>query len=285
MAYSVLDQNKGRFSIFNHDVREIDGTLKKEVEKFSQDKQYYEIIRCIDKVPLFFEDHLERLGKSASELKINFEVLKSDLYKLIKKEDIVNGNIKIVVTENMTIIFPSVFYYPGVGEYTNGINAGILNWERCDPNSKVVREEYKFAVAEKFKEKGSFGKYFELLLSDNNGYITEGSRSNVFFTSDNEVYTAPDDVILKGITRKYVLSSIECAGAKLSVKCFKKEEIAKIADGAFITGTSINVLPVYSIEDIVLNSSHNPLINKISHEYRKIVNDYIAKNIKNSIIN
>jgi len=281
MAYSVLDQNKGGNSIFNHAVREINGTLKKDLEKFSQDKQYYEIIRCIDGVPLFFEDHLERLKKSASDLKIDFSKLKSDIYNLIEIENIVNGNIKIVVTKNMTIAFPSVFYYPGVDEYKNGVKTGILNWERCDPNSKVIREDYKLAVKEKFEKEGPFGKCFELLLSDNTGYITEGSRSNVFFTSENKVYTAPDDVILKGITRKYVLKSIESAGAKLIVKCLRSQEISKIADGAFITGTSINVLPVFSVEDIVLNSSHNKMINKISTEYRKIVNDYIANNIKN----
>jgi len=285
MAYSVLDQNKGGFSIFNHNLREIDDTLKAEVEKYSEDKQYYEIIRCIEQVPLFFEDHLKRLKNSASEIEIDMNLLKTDVYNLIKNESIVNGNIKIVVTKNMTIAFPSIFYYPGVDEYTNGVKTGILNWERCDPNSKVIREDYKLAVKEKFEKEGPFGKYFELLLSDNNGFITEGSRSNVFFTHVNKVYTAPDNMILKGITRKYVLRAIESAGAGLEIKCVGSKEISQIADGAFITGTSINVLPVFSVEDVVLNSSNKALIIKISDEYKKIVNEYIAKSIKNSFIN
>ena len=285
MVYSVLDQNVGMFSILNHNVRKIDDKFLNEVEKFSGQKQYYEIIRCIDKVPLFFKDHMERLVKSASDLEIDTGKLRSDVLRLISIENIINGNIKIIVTKSIIIMFPSAYYYPGTDEYTKGVNLGILNWERYDPNSKVVRADYKQAVSEKLNTDGPFGKYFELLLAGKDGVITEGSRSNVFFTYGNKVFTAPDNLILKGITRKYVQSAIKSAGADLIIKCFDKNEISESVDGSFITGTSINVLPVYSIEDIVLNSANNPVINKISDEYKKIVKDYISKNTKSSFIN
>lgn len=36
---------------------------------------------------------------------------------------------------------------------------------------------------------------------DHDNFITEGSKSNVFFIKNNVIYTPPENMVLKGITR------------------------------------------------------------------------------------
>ncbi len=49
-------------------------------------------------------------------------------------------------------------------------------------------------------------------------------------------------------------------------------------DGAFITGTSINVLPIKNIDDIVLDSASNEIVKKVSDLYLNEVNLNINQN-------
>jgi branched-chain amino acid aminotransferase len=46
-------------------------------------------------------------------------------------------------------------------------------------------------------------------------------------------------------------------------------------DGAFITGTSINVLPIKSIDKTILNSQNNDLVKHIMGIYEQDMKNYI----------
>ena len=46
-------------------------------------------------------------------------------------------------------------------------------------------------------------------------------------------------------------------------------------DGAFISGTTVGVLPIRSIESIVLNSQNSELIKKIIKGYQELQQEYI----------
>jgi branched-chain amino acid aminotransferase len=79
--------------------------------------------------------------------------------------------------------------------------------------------------------------------------ITEGSRSNIFFVKNDKLITAPDNLILNGITRKYVIAICKENKIDVNYECVKADDI-KSYDAAFMTGTSPMVLPFSCINDV-----------------------------------
>lgn len=278
MAYPLLETNIGSNLILNHILFNINDPEVKKLGEPTEQLKFYEVIRCIDGVLLFFEDHMERLRNSVGQgIRFDPEQIYEDCNLLIRHLQMQNGNVKIVLTQDTQLIYANQFYYPPESEYETGLPTGLLEWERVDPNVKAVREDYKSAIKEKLAQSGPYGRYFETLLYGKDGGITEGSRSNVFFIRGSRVFTAPDELILKGITRKYILKAIENAGGELVVQTIHVPELSNGVDAAFISGTSLGVMPVHSVEDLLLSSGTNSLVREIRKEYEKIVKEYIEK--------
>jgi branched-chain amino acid aminotransferase len=81
------------------------------------------------------------------------------------------------------------------------------------------------------------------LLTDDNGFITEGTGANFFIVRDGGLLTPEPINILRGVTRK---AAMELA-AKIGVPCQERNlgayDVAT-ADEAFFTATSFSILPV-----------------------------------------
>ena len=113
-----------------------------------------------------------------------------------------------------------------------------------NPNIKAMDQELRDRTDEAIRA----GGLYEVLLTDRNGCITEGSRSNVFFIRGNDVYTSPSEKVLLGVTRSKVIEIIQEEGFGLHYESVKKDDLASF-DAAFISGTSPKVLPISSIGD------------------------------------
>ena len=117
-----------------------------------------------------------------------------------------------------------------------------------------------------------------MLLVNDRGMITEGSKSNAFFVKNNAIYTAPGDAVLKGITRKYVFEACNNAGFDVKEQFIAADELKDIS-GAFLSGTSIKVLPISTIDGRTYNSSANPVVSAVRREYDKLLEKYIEDNV------
>lgn len=269
-----IDTNK-EFFIYNNEVSNDRSLNLKDGEKV------YEVIRVIDGVPLFLEEHIERLEKSIRLIgysaQINGEEIKKNISKLIQKNNVLNMNIKIILNYYKDG-FESVFYfikssYPEEYVYDEGVKVITIKAERDNPNIKKVNDDFKRMVKDKLEEKNTF----EALLIDEKEYITEGSRSNMFFVKGREVYTAPKGEVLLGVTRANILKACKYLDINVVEENLKKEELKNI-DGLFMSGTSVGVLPIGIVDDEEYNSSKNLVIKSIRTTYNKRVNDYIKKN-------
>lgn len=238
----------------------------------------YEVVRLEDGIPLFWEDHLARLKRSAGDHYTVPDTLYDECRALVRAAAAGPANLRLILTADQRVIHLIPSYYPDEATRLNGILTGLLEWEREDPNIKVIRSDYKTAVARRFAEGGPYGGYFELLLADRQGFLTEGSRSNLFFIQGDRVLSAPDSRILIGITRQYVTAAIKAAGAVLEEKMITFEDIrAGRVDAAFITGSPIDVLAVSAVEQIRLDSADHPLLQAIDEAYQRIVAEYICQ--------
>lgn len=244
----------------------------------------YEVIRTIDGVPLFLEDHLERMFESANIIgyRIDKDIheIKNDIKKLILKNNIDKLNIKLLSTDiegigKVFLVYNIESFYPPEEYYKDGIHTTIFHHERNNPNAKVLFTSFKENVTKKLEE----NKAFEALLVNKSGYIPEGSRSNIFFVKGDKVYTAKGTDVLIGITRKHIFNICNKLNIKIVEESIHIDDIIKI-DGAFMSGTSVNVLPISSIDDIKIDSINNKIIREIKNTYVTEMNNYISNNKK-----
>lgn len=242
----------------------------------------YEVIKVERGLPVFLENHLNRLFDSAdiSNLKINesycdFEKL---IAELIKKNEVQFGKLKIMVhfenihskpEKNLLIYFTPHSKLPS-RIYENGVKVGICDAIRINPNAKIYNSDARKRANQRILNE----KLFEVLLVDNEGFITEGSRSNIFFIQDNQLLTPPQTDVLNGITRQKIIEICKQNDIPLSVKKLNYSEIHKI-DALFLTGTSIKVLPVKSLEKFQFNNKHI-LLKKMMQLYSQSIEDYLT---------
>jgi branched-chain amino acid aminotransferase len=161
-------------------------------------------------------------------------------------------------------------YVPQPEEYLTGVKTVSLKEMRSNPNIKVWNESLRGKTIELINRSHAF----EVILVDSDGYILEGSRSNIFFIRDDTVFTTPGEYVLKGITRKKVLEVCERLGIQLEFRKIRYGEIMHY-NASFLTGTSRKVVPVKSIDNFNFSVSDNCLL-KISVGFESLVAEYIA---------
>ena len=243
----------------------------------------YEVIRVIKGVPIFFEQHMDRLQSSSHltglKLPVDVETIKRRLYQLISTNQVETGNIKIVLNyprENSPAIFYAYFTgtrYPSPADYQQGVKTVVVKMERPTPNAKIDRAEYRRVID---SAKGKTDSY-EAILVDHNGFVTEGGRSNLFMITGDLVITAPGDRVLKGINRHMVMVACQNIGQRVVEKEVSLAEMLAM-DAVFLTGTSPHVLPVSQIDDKQFDSPHNQILKNIMAEFDKIIEEYIETN-------
>lgn len=176
------------------------------------------------------------------------DTMRKDIIRLTGSENTIEANLKIVFNYNSGLSNYLVYFiepiYPTHDQYNNGVKGILFNAERKDPASKIINARLRSDIYHKLILEGAY----EALLVDHNKCITEGSRSNIFFIKDRVLYTAPDNIVLSGITRKYILDI--CHEHKIGIKfeCVRTEEIGEF-DSVFMSGTSPVVLPFSCIDN------------------------------------
>ncbi|MGE5406329.1 MAG: aminotransferase class IV [Methanosarcina sp.] len=229
----------------------------------------YEVIRLHKGIPVFFDDHMERLVSSVNNQKKRLMAdtgeLKKSILKLAEKEKRKEINIKIVFNYNEDSENFLVYYiesnYPTPEQYKKGVK-GILFWaERNDPQAKVLNYRLRSAIHQELVNEAAY----EALLVNSDNLITEGSKSNVFFVNGEGLVTAPDDCILKGVTRKQIIDICDVEKIDLRFDCVNADDISGY-DAVFITGTSPMVLPYCCINDEYFNVKH-PLMERLRRIY------------------
>ena len=242
--------------------------------------ELYEVIRVMNGIPLFMEEHLERLESSAKIKDIPLQektYYEENLKAIIQSNTIQYGNIKIKIeafqNKQNTDFVQIKHYYPSQEEYLNGVDAALFYYEREEPQAKIHRPQWR-AEAERIKEEK---KVYELLLLNKENQLTEGSKSNLFFIRDNCLFTAPSYKVLQGVTRKKILSIASENKIALVENAIDKDEISHF-DAAFISGTSPQILALKRIDNINYDVNH-PIIRLLSKEYNTLIEKYL-KNAK-----
>ena len=251
----------------------------------------YEVIGFNQQKLLNFKKHSVRLKRSLNGLKIphpfkNFKSLELIILNLIGLNYVDNGFVYLQITRGSAKrnhLFP-INVQPNVVIFTfsnkniknllKGVKVGIsedIRWLRCDIKSISLLPN----VLE--KQKASNKGFYEIWQSRNNK-ITEGSTSNAFIIdSKNVILTHPaNNLILGGVTRDCVISVAKMNGFSVKENSFTIEDIKKCKE-AFLTSTTVGVLPVIKIDKFVVNGGKP---GNSTLEIINLYNKYLTKQLK-----
>ncbi len=248
---------------------------------FSKGVTIYEVIRVIEGIPLFLEEHLIRLESSAQQMNIklwhSINQVKNTIHQLINKNEIQNGNIQILFNiQTSTALKQTVYqfipsHYPVKSTYQKGVKCMLFSAERNQPGIKKTDLTLRESANQAIKK----NKVFEVILIDRASNMGEGSRSNVFFIKDEIIFTAPNNKVLAGVTRQRILKICAKAEIKLIERNIHINELTQF-DAAFLTGTSPKVLPISDIGSLAFNPA-NELLQKLIRLYDAEINSYLEK--------
>jgi branched-chain amino acid aminotransferase len=233
----------------------------------------YEVIRVKSGSPLFLHEHLERLFQShllvfGTEMALSREALSRDCLNLIQRESIENQNIRIEVfylPDLQLAIFAVPSFYPSSEVVKSGVRLITVTATREDPHAKVDPREFRKKIVAKMEKQGAF----EAALVDSEGKLTEGTRSNLFFVMGDRVFTTPGAKVLLGITRQMVVKACETLGILVVEESIEAKELVRVK-AAFMTGTSVDVLPISHIDKFALQSAEDAMVMQIRRVYLEL---------------
>ncbi len=241
----------------------------------------FDFFRVISGVPVFIEDHLNRLIVSADKMKLDLQWSKDEIRsmcsELITSNDDVDVGLRILVTggyshdgytparANIYMMLHNLPEY-SQADFTHGRKMITSNFTRDIPEAKTTL--YVHAIHHQSRMDAI--NAIEILYHTD-GVITEGSRANIFFVDQNDVIVTPSDAILSGVTRKHL---IRIAKEKYTVieRKMMMNEIAGMKE-AFLTSSTKGVMPIIEIGDVVIGGGK---VGSVTTDLHRLFNDHVS---------
>ena len=114
----------------------------------------------------------------------------------------------------------------------------------------------------------------EAILLNEKGYLAEGSTTNIFLASNEELITPSlESGVLSGITREVVLEIARAANIKTLERQVELKELIE-ADETFITNSILELMPLTWFEDKPIGTGKpGPLTEELLAAYKKLVDE------------
>jgi branched-chain amino acid aminotransferase len=235
----------------------------------------FETLRAYSGKIFHLDDHIIRLFRSASSiyLKPPFteDYIKEALYKTLRGNNLNDASLRLTITRGqsnpgldiegcsdptITIIARE---FSGYTEdlYRRGISAAIVNTRRIPPsalNPEIKSLNFLNNIMARVEARRVDAS--EAIMLSTEGYVAEGTVSNIFIVKDGIVKTPPLSVgILNGVTRSLVIGIAQKNNIPITEQQFQAEELYS-ADECFVTSTLYEVMPVTSINNKPVGNGH-----------------------------
>lgn len=236
----------------------------------------YEVFRVIDGKPLFLDEHINRFFRSANSMGIKPEFsmdwVKSRIRALIEANKLKSGNIHFQNLKKISFIaWLPPYKYPTPQQKQEGAEVISLAAVRENPQVKRTNLPARLQADEIKQETG----IHEIILVNEDGLITEGSRSNIFFIKNNEIFTPNLELVLPGITQSKIFEVAAMNNIAVNKIPIKLGD-AGTYPSAFISSTSNQVLPLRKLDDFLFNPK-NPVIETISNGFQELAQENLSK--------
>jgi D-alanine transaminase len=270
----------GRFSAL------AEATVSVEDRGFQFGDGVYEVIRTYHGRLFHLDAHLARLDRSARALELpmpwNLSQWAAHVQEGVKRAGYPESKVYLQLTRGAA---PRDHAFPADSKPTAvmtvremkpmdpaiqqaGVSVMTMDdwrWGRCD--IKSVNLLPNVMARQKAQQAGAFEAVFV-----RKGQVTEGAVSNVMIAKAGRVLTAPEgEQILSGVTRTIVLELARKEGLPVEERFATRDEMLH-ADEIFLTGTTVEVLPVIRVDGKPVGSGKpGPVTLKLQAAFQRLV--------------
>lgn len=248
----VVEETDACVSVFDHGFLYGDGI--------------YETMRSYGGIIFMLDRHMERLALSASLIRLSLpgrDFLRDAIYKTMESNGLSDAYVRITVSrgegpigldpglckEPTVVVVAKKFREYPAACYEKGVELVLAKTKRnlaeaLDPRIKSLNFLNNILAKTEALERGAY----EAIMLNKEGYIAEGTVSNIFFVRDGRLCTPSVEVgILEGITREVVIGAAKGDGIEVKEGMFRPDDIFP-AEEVFITNTTGEVMPVSRFE-------------------------------------
>ena len=226
----------------------------------------YETVHAYDYHVFHWDSHYQRLLNSARRIALSIpwssRTLRERVVKVLRANREPNTSVRITIARGPgpiglnpavcprpTLVMLPLPYRDVTPIWKRGITIGIT----------AIRRNHPLCLDPQIKSNNSLNtilarieaekmRVFEGVLTNLDGYLTEGTISNVFFVKNENLYT-PALVcgLLEGVTRGALIQLAKRAGIRVREGRYTPRDLLR-SDEAFLSNTTLEVAPIVAVK-------------------------------------
>lgn len=274
---ALVPKEEAKVSVFDHGFMYGDGI--------------YETMRAYEGMLFHLDKHLFRLHNSADSISLKLplplEKIGAALYDTIKANNLRDAYVRVQVSRGpgeigldpalcpvpTTVIVAKQFKDYPAEHFERGVSLAIVNTRRNHPlalSPSIKGTNFLNNILAKI-ESIRAGAY-EAVMLNWEGYVAEGTISNIFFAKAGVLYTPNLETgILEGVTRGLVLDLARKERIEAREALIPPDQLLQ-AEECFITNTTVEVMPVTKIDNRAIgNGKPGPITGKLRNAYKNEV--------------
>jgi branched-chain amino acid aminotransferase len=248
---SLVPRSEARISVFDHG--------------FLYGYGLFETMRAYDGEIFLLERHLDRLRKSAKSIGIKLAGI--DLAwacrDTLQANKLQSARVRLTVShgdadafpwqgtgDRPTVVITAREYHPYSPQvYRRGFKAVISSFIRSRHSSISGVKSTNYLISVLARREAVSQGLDEAILLNEDGYITEGSTSNVFFIKASNLVTPPlASGILPGITRALVMEIAGRLGISVMEANVVPADLRHFRE-SFLTSSTMEIMPLVSVKE------------------------------------
>ncbi|MCJ7576751.1 MAG: aminotransferase class IV [Dehalococcoidia bacterium] len=252
----------------------------------------FETMRAYNGHIFRLDRHLTRLRRSAGTIGLANKLAAFDLEaactKILEANKLKDARLRLTVSagEGDMTPDPSTCSSPTVlitaqnlvplppGKYESGFKAALSSLRRNSqsPLSRLKSTCYMENILARMAARAAGCD--EAILLNEQGYLAEGSTTNIFLVSNSELITPSlESGVLPGITREAVLEITRASNIKILERQVELKELIE-AEEAFVTNSILELMPLTWFEDKSIDTGKpGQLTKELLAAYRKLVKE------------
>ncbi|MGB3211327.1 MAG: aminotransferase class IV [Desulforhopalus sp.] len=224
----------------------------------------FDFLRTYNGIPFHLDDHLHRLERSARLIGLllphSISKIREIVEETLKRNNYKESNIRLVATGGLSsdgitpgnsptfmVMVTEVKQMPAKW-YKDGAKVITSHVERFMPGAKSINYIPAIICQNEARDQQAI----EAIYVDRNGYVLEGTTSNIFGVIGDTLITPPCDRVLPGITRQVTLRLAQEEKCTIVERHLHKDEI-RLLDEAFITSSIREIVPIVAIDSVTLS--------------------------------
>lgn len=257
----------------------------------------FETLRTYEGQVFALQEHLERLQESARRVLIPLPLTLSEwaleVESAVEQAGFAESYVRMMLTRGVgdwgldpggaqspcRVLLVAPLQTPSAVVYEQGIRVICYETLRSvDVTLAAGAKVGNYLIAVLAMEKARAAGASEALIMDPDGWVLEGSTSNLFWVQEGVLHTPPVEAgILKGITREYILRTAERLQIQVRFQLPQRAELLQ-AQEVFISSSIREIVPVVAIDDQPVGGGRvGPLTQQLHAGFRQLVRESLSR--------